>query len=245
MTTAHTTARTDMLDKVRKLFAKADSVAGTPEADTFNAKAFELIARYGIDETAARERAGEGPAPIITIELSLSGSYITQQRSLLQALARALHCAPIYMTDRNLGITRDFVTGTANHSDRVQVLFSMLMPQMLIGAGNVRPPFGSRVSTATYRRSWMRGFLNTVETRLAGAEAAAAEEQPGTGLVLLTDAKRAEAQLRADAAAKGVRLSTVRSSAQHDESAAGLGAKAGANVNLGGASIGGARALTA
>jgi hypothetical protein len=244
MTTPNTAARHDMLDKVRKLFAKAESVAGTPEADTFNAKAYALISKYGIDETAARERAGEGPAPIITIELTLSGAYITQQRYLLQALATALHCAPVYIKDRTFGTTRDFVTGTANHTDRVQVLFSMLMPQMLVGAGNVRPPAGSRASTATYRRSWMTGFLKTVETRLAGAEAAAAEEQPGTGLVLLTDAKRAEAQLRADAMARGGRVVAKRSRSQHDENAAGMGAKAGASVNLGGTALGERLALT-
>jgi hypothetical protein len=232
-----------MLDKVRKLFAKAESVAGTPEADIFNAKAYDLIAKYGVDETAARERAGEGPAPIVTVDITLTGPYITQQRGLLQSIAKSLHCAPLWMS-RKTGPDRDIIVGTSNHTDRVQVLFSMLMPQMLAGAAKVRPHAGSTVGVKPYRRSWMLGFLNEVDTRLGAAEKSAADEQPGTGLVLLSDAKRADQQLRAELT-PGSRIVSRATRHGYDGHAANKGREAGANVNLGGTGIGGARALNA
>jgi hypothetical protein len=247
MTTATaTTTRDAMLEKVRKLFAKADNVAGTPEADIFNAKAYDLIAKYGIDETAARERAGEGPAPITTVDVTIMAPYVTEQRTLLQVLARALHCSPLYMPTRgNRALYRDIIVGTAMHTDRVQILYSMLMPQMLAGAAGVSPHEGSRVGIKAYRRSWMRGFINEVGNRLAAAEKTAADAQPGTGLVLLTDAKRAEAQLKADIKADGGRIGSIKSKNWHDETAHGMGKAAGSKVNLGGTAVNGARALPA
>ncbi|MBB1017047.1 DUF2786 domain-containing protein, partial [Dietzia sp. DQ11-71] len=38
------------MDRVRKLFAKAESVAGTPEAEVLLERAYALLAKYGVDE---------------------------------------------------------------------------------------------------------------------------------------------------------------------------------------------------
>ena len=38
------------LDRIRKLFAKAESVAGTPEAEVLLERAYALLAKYGVDE---------------------------------------------------------------------------------------------------------------------------------------------------------------------------------------------------
>lgn len=237
---AQATTRQDMFDKVRKLLAKAANVAGTPEADVLNAKAFELIAKYGIDETAARERAGEGPAPIEVTEFLLTGQYQREQAKLLGILSRALHCAPLD-DGRIPGRNKTIVYGTASHIERLRVLFATLMPQMLAGAARVRPDDGAWVGTKAYRTSWMRGFRGIVNERLTAAENSAADEsEPGTALVLVNDAKRADSAMRGDYAGQIVQ---TRSRARHDARAAAAGAAAARRVNLGQTGVGGRRAL--
>lgn len=232
MTTSNTTAatRTDMLDKVRKLLAQAENVAGTPEADVFNAKAFELIAKYGIDETAAREQNGQGPAPIEMAEFLITGQYQSQQATLLQVLAKALHCAPL--GDRRIpGRNIQLVYGTTGHIERLRVLLATLTPQMLLGAARVRPHQGARVGTKAYRTSWMRGFAVTVHERLTAAENNAADEsEPGTALVLVNDSKRAVAAMHGEF---GGKIKTTVSRVRHDADAAAAGAAAASRVNFG------------
>ncbi|WP_280186312.1 MULTISPECIES: DUF2786 domain-containing protein [Nocardia] len=235
-----TATRADMLDKVRKLLAQAENVAGTPEADVFNAKAFELIAKYGIDETAAREQSGRGPAPIEMVEFLITGQYQTQQAALLHVLAKALHCAPL-SDGRIPGRNNQLVYGTTGHIERLRVLFATLMPQMLAGAARVRPHQGARVGTKAYRTSWMRGFAATVDERLTAAENnAATESEPGTALVLVNDSKRAVAAMHDEF---GGQIKKTVSRVRHDNAAAAAGAAAARRVNLGQTGLNGRRAL--
>lgn len=229
----------DMLDKVRKLLAKAESVAGTPEADVFNAKAFELIAKYGIDETAARAHAGDGPAPIEMVRFTLTGQYLRDQAFLFHVLAEALHCEPMMLNDYSLQLAY----GTAGHIERLRVLFATLAPQMLAGAARQRPGRFATVGVKAFRRSWMRGFYTEVAARLREAEgSAAAESGAGTELVLLDDAKRAMAALDADHLGN---YGDVTRRGYHDSDAADAGAAAAQRVNLGQAGVGGRRAIDA
>lgn len=232
-----------MLDKVRKLFAKADSVAGTPEAEVFNAKAYDLLAKYGIDEVAARSTADAKPAEVVTVEVALTGKYVNEQRMLLATIARALHCRYLQVHGRN---PREIVVGVETHVERARILFSMLAPQMLAGAARVHSP-RAEVSTATYRRSWMRGFYWVVGERLGAAEAAAADgAAAGTALVLIDDEQRAEQGVRDFAASMNMRVQSARrSKAGHDAEAADRGRTAGRNVDVGAAAVRGARALSA
>ncbi|MGW4241843.1 DUF2786 domain-containing protein [Nocardia sp. NPDC004722] len=229
----------NILDKVRKLLAKAESVAGTPEADALNAKAFGLIAKYGIDEAQARQQTAQGPAPIETAEFRLVGQYRTQQAALLGVLAHALHCVPI--KHRPGGEPHVRLYGVAGHLTRVKVLFATLMPQMLAGAHWVSSYGGTPAATRKVRASWMLGFYAGIGTRLTAAETTAAEDsEPGTALVLVDDKQRAEATVRAELRGK---LRTARSRATHSADAVSLGAAAARRVDLGQTGIGGRRAL--
>lgn len=237
-----TARRDEMLEKVRKLLAKAESVAGTPEADTFTQKALDLIAKYGIDETEALRTADSGPAPIVTIEIKLAGKFIPQQRVLLQRLAKALHCAPIWVSSQLDSETdREFVIGTELHTDRVRVLFSMLLPQLLAGAKRTRPPEHVRTSTVSWRRSWIIGFVRAVSERLEASETTAANDAPGTGLVLVDDARRAEDELRNFTNGRPTQRAKVRH--RHNDEAGRQGHAAGSKVGLGGTSVAGRLAI--
>ncbi|MBL1080259.1 DUF2786 domain-containing protein [Nocardia sp. 2] len=228
----------DMLDKVRKLLAKAASVAGTPEAEALNAKAFELIAKYGIDEAQARQQSGQEPAQIERAEFQIAGQYVAQQRALLNRLALALHCAPV--RDRRDGQETMAVYGVPAHTARVRVLFASLMPQMLAGAARVPIRGSSAAQTRQVRKSWMYGFYCEISARLTGAETRAAEiSAPGTALVLVDDAQRADAAMRAEIGKVVKRRSQARYYATHAE----MGAAAAKRVDLGQTGLGSRRAL--
>ncbi|GAB2554811.1 DUF2786 domain-containing protein [Nocardia heshunensis] len=230
----------DMLDKVRKLLTKAERVAGTPEADALNSKAFALIAKYGIDEAQARQRKTEqGPAPIETAEFRLIGQYQPQQAQLLNILSTAMHCVAI--KHRRGGDPQIRLYGVAAHLTRVQVLFATLMPQMLAGARWMSSAAGTPARTRKVRASWMFGFYTEIGERLTAAETTATEDsEPGTALVLVDDQQRADTIMRAEFSGQ---LRTTRSRATYSADAAGLGAAAARRVNLGQTGIGGRRAL--
>lgn len=212
---------TKILDRVRKLLAQADSVAGTPEADVFNAKAFALIAQHGIDEAAARAAGDDGPADIIKRNIHITGQYRTQQRLLLYGLVNALHCA---------GAGHNYVEqlfGTDQALDRIEVLFSTLRLQMFSGAKTARGYDAS--STKVARRRWMEGFAQAVYSRLARAEHQATAASPGAAVVLVDDRDRADRQMRAELRVRAPRRRYVRA----DHAAAQAGTAAGSRADIG------------
>ena len=66
------------LDRVRKLFAKAESVVGTPEAEVLLERAYALLAKYGVDEALART-GPDTAAEVAVIDHVISGSYQPDQ----------------------------------------------------------------------------------------------------------------------------------------------------------------------
>ena len=101
------TVRETMLDhdtllaRVRKLLAKAEDPAVTEaEAESYNTKAAELIARYGIDRAmlAAKDT---GTDEITTVEISMDNPYSRDKASLLTNIAHPLRCrALLHRGDR-------------------------------------------------------------------------------------------------------------------------------------------------
>lgn len=224
----------DRIDRIRKLLAQADSVAGTPEADIFNQKAFELIAKYGVDEAEVRRVSGSGPAEIIVYEIEISGAYKVDRGLLFNALAGALHCSSIRVSKSD----RRKVFGTAANIERLKLLFALLSVQMNAGAAKVKGVSAS--STSRARRSWMLGFIHAVSTRLEVAEKDAAYDIVGSDLVHVNDADRAAAALRLEY--PNIRQLKVRRNV--DGRAHADGANAGGRADIGNARMSSRRALT-
>ena len=225
-------------DRVRKLFAKAQSTTSPHEAEALLARAYALLAKYGIDEAVAKSGAGTNSSEIGTWTFEATGKYITDQILLVNQVAQVLHCSPIKM-----GRTTLIVYGARRHLDRVEMLAGMLVGYMLGTAGVAVNPNPRAVSTITYRKSVMHGFIVTVSERLAAAEKSAVDDTgdtTGTEVVLASDARRA-AQARASAhpfATSGGE--TRRSSAGYE-----AGVEAGSRVDLGGKRVGGRAAISA
>lgn len=217
-----------MTERVRKLFAKAESTNSPHEAEALLAKAYALLAKHGIDEAIARAGAGTDSSEIGTWEFTATGSYKYDQVVLVGQVADALHCTAVRMSDRNT--VRVF--GARRHLDRVEMLAGMLVAYMLTTAGTATNPHPWAESTVTYRKSVMVGFAIEVARRLKEAERTAAAEssdETGAGIVLASDARRAERAMR-EALGPIQTATAVRRSRHGMEE----GRAAAASVDLGG-----------
>src|SRR5699024_2922890 len=135
------------------------------------------------------------------------------------------------------GVRVVYVVGVRRHVERVGMLAGALTGVMLAAAARQRPSPG--VSAVTHRKSFMTGFSFEVGRRLAAAERGAVAEShdaTGAGLILRSDAQRAEQGMRTrfPSAVRGTRRRVGMSGIDD-------GRRAGSSVDLGGRRFDGAR----
>ena len=220
--------------RVRALLTQATDQAGTPEGDAFQARAFNLIARYGINEAALRPC---DDTEIIGRTIELGGAYTPIQLQLAGAIGEALHCY-VQGTGTGRKVSAFMVYGKARHVDRVVLLFSILNPQMVTAAG--RLPAAFDVPRVVQKRSFMLGFVYGVSKRLRAAEESVTEEA-GKAVAVLDD----YAAAKAHAEQENGKGRAMRSRAARDRRYVSEGVSAADGVDLGQERIGGRIAITA
>jgi hypothetical protein len=180
---------TALLDRVRKLLAKAEAEGVTPpEAEALTAKAAELMARYGIDRARLAATRPETDKPDSRI-INIANPWAQVRAHLLAGLAGAMRCQCILLGTDGPG-ARVHVFGYASDLERADILYTSLLLQMAHGLTAEVPPAGAS-SMRAWRRSWLLGFAAAVIARVKAAEsraAASAEAEsnggPSTALVL-------------------------------------------------------------
>jgi Protein of unknown function (DUF2786) len=177
-----------MLDKVRKLLAKAEDPGCTPaEAAALNDKAAELIAKYGVDRALLAAAAPEVD-PVGDRNISIYAPYALDKAGLLGVVAAALRCRSV-RTKRKTTIGFSYAMhlfGCASDLDRTELLYTSLLVQASYGMAATRVPDHEPV--AAFRRSWIAGFTQAVGIRLREAEqraAAAADAGDGPSMALV------------------------------------------------------------
>lgn len=165
------------LARIRKLLAKAEDPGVTEaEADAFNTKAAELIARYGIDQAmlAADHETGD---KIDQVRIRTDNPYSHDKAQLLSRIARPLRCRVVFHTSGK-SVPAVSVVGFASDLQRVQLLYTSLLMQATSQLATVRPGgnWSYGPSVAAYRRTWLAGFSAAVHTRLVQAERQATQE---------------------------------------------------------------------
>ncbi|MFJ7212223.1 DUF2786 domain-containing protein [Amycolatopsis sp. NPDC098790] len=170
------------LERIRKLLAKAEDPAVTEaEAEAYNKKAAELVARYGIDQ-AMLAASGASSDDIGTLKIPMNDPYSRDKASLLTSVAYPLRCRTLL---HRYGQKVDSVTVFGYRSDlgRVELLFTSLLLQASTQLTRVRPDgFFPGESLAAYRRTWLHGFARAVHERLTQAEQEAVRTaMPGAG----------------------------------------------------------------
>ncbi|QCG76936.1 hypothetical protein SEA_XIANYUE_83 [Mycobacterium phage XianYue] len=239
-----------MQSRVAKLLRQAEDVTGTPEEAVFQAKAFELMAKYGIEMAQVEAtKAGLDMTELpdaIKWDATVSGKYVAQQALLLHGIARALHCKTVYTTIGGTKSQRVYVFGMERHVERVKFLWDILRPQMLRLVEEVRPEVVNvrrkydwqtgeyrTVSGAgqvkSYRRAWIAGFAQTIGERVRAEESKALENAGGGALVLYRDDK-ARAQAALTKAFPRVR--NTRSNTHYNQSGYAHGQRDGRNAAM-------------
>jgi hypothetical protein len=170
----NTEASDRLLDRVRKLLAKAEDESVTPpEAQALTAKAAELMAKYGIDRALLAADRPETDQPSSRV-LDIDNPWARVKAHLLCGLGSALRCQCILLSSTGPG-TRIHVFGYASDIERTDVLYTSVLIQMWHGLIGAQVP-GWAKSPRAWRRSWLLGFATAVITRVRAAEHAAATQ---------------------------------------------------------------------
>ena len=229
---------------IRKLLAQAEDAAASPaEAETFTAKAAELMARYGVDR-AMLAAADETSDAIGERTIVLDPPYALDKFELIAGVARALGLRVVrrtayVVTGKQLSAV---LFGFGSDLERTEILFTSLLVQAARGLAAATVP--NWENKAAYRRAWLVGFASTVHRRLAVAEqrakddaCAASPAAAPTGrsvAVVLADRKRIVDQ-EFEAAFPDLRRAPrrmLRGTGHHD------GMLAGNRADLGGTRVG-------
>jgi hypothetical protein len=236
-----------MLDKIRKVLAKAEDPACTPqEAELFTAKATELIAKYGIDRAmlAATDKTSDRPGDRIIV---VDAPFALDKVDLLVAIAEPLRCANVTRTRYPDGAKQLSVHlfGYQSDLERVELLYTSLLVQSANALAATRAPWGE--SVAAWKRSFLAGFSAAIYRRLKDAEqraqaqaettCAAGGKQGGPSVALvLVDRQAVVEKAKADAYPK------LKNAAPRRLSGDGIdaGYRAGQRANLGGTGVGAA-----
>lgn len=238
-----TEAPDKLLDRVRKLLAKAEDESCTvPEAQALTAKAAELMAKYGIDRAmlaAVRPETDQPSSQMIDID----NPWGRVKAHLLCGLGSAMRCQCIMLTTRT-GI-KIHVFGYASDIERADLLYTSVLIQMWHGLAVAPVPEWSR-SPRAWRRSWLLGFCSAVIGRVRLAEEAAAErhdrDRPagGTGAALVLADR--SLVIRRNVQAEYPVTRTARLT--YSGSGYGAGYAKGQQADIGQRRMGGGRSLT-
>ena len=179
----------DLLDRVRKLLAKAEDDAVTPhEAEALTAKAAELMARHGIDRARLGHLHPETDQPTSNV-VTIAKPWAAVKTYLLSHLASALQCEVIEI-DAPSGSRRLHVFGYAADIERASILYASLLVQMSRALAT-QPVLPGATSTRAWRRSWMLGYATAATALVRDAEQRAAHDagdqpspEPSTALIL-------------------------------------------------------------
>ena len=245
MTDQRTDQLTDtVLARVRKLLAKAeDPAATTHEAETYTAKASELMAAYGIDR--ALLAASDPSLDVVGDRVIVHDRpYAAEKAQLVGEVAISLGCRVVRRTRYPDGEKQlsSHLFGHRSDLERAEILFTSLLLQAMQALA--RTPVPALDHPAAFRRSWLTGFSTAVGRRLERTEQAAAERAEGrfaasgTSTALVLADRSAAVEAARDATYPDLRTLSAR---RLSGSGRAQGWVAGQRADLGGARLGGRR----
>ena len=161
--------REALVDRVRKLLAKAESTSNANEAEAFSAKAAELIAAHRLDPDHVRDSLDRGTVGLRRIPLG-RGAYVRARLALLMAVAHSHDCEVVFETgpDGTVAVVAGFdtdlvVTALLYESLHVQAAGQMATTKLATPA-----------ATQRWRRSFLFGYARRVDDVLDASRRQAA-----------------------------------------------------------------------
>jgi hypothetical protein len=228
------------LDTIRALLAKAERTENEHERDAYNAKAAELMAKYGIDHAVAAKAGRTGTEQIVTRTLQPEDPFARIKATVLCWIARP-HNVESFIRTSGRAFKSVTLVGYESDVEMVEMLFTSLLLQINTGIHRRVPGEGQQA--ASYRRSYILGFGTKVQERMNESRTRATREAgTGTDLVLADRYAVVKAYLTRE---HGTMRTTKISIGQHGGYRDGR--EAGARADIGGARVGttGRRAVNA
>ena len=179
------TAKTDdpLLNRVRALLAQAESTNFEAEAETFTAKAQELMTRHAIDMAMVEAGTQRSERPG-AIRIPIDEPYINAKWTLLNVVAKNSRCRAVFQKYYAMAS----VIGFEADLDATETLFTSLLVQAQIAlqsAASSAPP-GTAVRSRSFRSSFLLAYAYRVGERLAEINAhVVADAEAETGRSIL------------------------------------------------------------
>ncbi len=171
-----------LIDRARKLLAKAESTDNPNEAEAFSAKAAELIAAHRLDPAHVRDSLDRGTVALRRIPIG-RGAYVRARLALLSAVARAHDCEVVFET----GATGTVAVVAGFESDLVvtELLYESLHVQ---AAGQMATTkLATPSATQRWRRSFLFGYARRIGELLSESRAHATAQPSSPGPPTLFD----------------------------------------------------------
>ena len=145
------------LEVIRKLLAKAERAATAAEADAYNTKAAEMMARHGVDAAMVESASGEVHDRIGSRRIGMTDPYSREKALLANGVASAMGCRTVLHPGVARGqIEALTVMGFESDLRRVEVVFTSLLLQATKAVVRQRPP------------SWSGGVYDSVPPDVDG-----------------------------------------------------------------------------
>jgi hypothetical protein len=165
-----------LIDRVRKLLAKAESTTNANEAEAFSAKAASLIAAHRLDVAHVRESLVRGRLAVRPITIG-RGAYVRARLALLMAVAGHHDCEVVFRAGPD-GTTA-LVAGFESDLDVTEVLYASLHAQAAGQMAALRR--ATPAATQRYRRSFLFGFARRVGELLDAIRPDPPTDRPRSG----------------------------------------------------------------
>jgi len=231
---------------IKKLLNKAEAAGTTePEREALNAKALQLMLKWGIEDAMLTDADRLAEERIIQREFTtdVPKSFSYEYTKIGVQIAEALGCRGLLQArweNRGGKRTNLLVIGFESDVARVGELFHSLVRQCTLELGIWYARLGHRMYSGTEKfnakRGFIAGYASGVKKKFADAKKAVmVDAAPGTDLVLVDRKARVT-----DWVDQNLRLGTSRARS-YSETGYETGHAAGQRADLGGTKLGGDR----
>jgi hypothetical protein len=171
-----------VVDKIRALLAKAEATEFPAEAESFTAKAQELMSRHAIDTAmVSNDRPHDLGGDVRSRRVHIDDPYAAEKASLLAAVSTSNGGQAVWQS----GFGWATVVGFPVDLDLIELLFTSLLIQLTRAMGEAAHA-GGRTKSPSFRRAFVLSYANRIHERLAQARHVAHDDaalQYGTALV--------------------------------------------------------------
>lgn len=158
-----------VVEKVRKLLAKAEATTNANEAEAFSAKAAQLMTAHRLDAEALRQSLRRGALGVARVPLG-RGAYVRARLALLGAVAK--HHDVMVVFETGAAGTTALLAGFDDDLRTTRLFYESLHTQAAGQLATIRQ--ATPAATQRFRRAFLFGYAHRVDELLAASASVAA-----------------------------------------------------------------------